>query len=62
MPKGHFISYLKERNLALKGCIYHLLQVNGSCFEIPHIQSVLIVREFPEFFVDDLPGVSLKEK
>ena len=57
MPKGRFISYLKARKLVSKGCIYHLVRVNDSSVEIPHFQSVPIVREFPEVFLDDLPGI-----
>uniref|UniRef100_M1DZG1 Gag-pol protein n=1 Tax=Solanum tuberosum TaxID=4113 RepID=M1DZG1_SOLTU len=33
MPKGRFISYLKERKLVSKGCIYHLVRVNDSSVE-----------------------------
>ncbi len=57
VPKGHFISYLKARKLVSKGCVYHLVRVNDSSVEIPHFQSVPIVKEFPEVFPDDLPGV-----
>ena len=57
VPKGRFISYLKARKLVSKGCIYHLVRVNDSSVEIPHFQSVPIVREFPEVFPDDLPGI-----
>ena len=57
MPTGHFISYLKAKNLVSKGCIYHLVKVNDSSVEIPPFQSVPIVREFPKVFPDDLPGI-----
>ncbi|KAH0679067.1 hypothetical protein KY284_020152 [Solanum tuberosum] len=57
VPKGHFISYLKARNLFFKGCIYHIVRVNNSSVDIPHIQSVPVVKEFPEVFPNDLPGV-----
>ncbi|KAG5568314.1 hypothetical protein H5410_064671 [Solanum commersonii] len=57
VPKGRFISYLKARKLVSKGCIYHLVQVNDSSAEVPPIQSVPVVKEFPEVFLDDLPGV-----
>ncbi|WMV26668.1 hypothetical protein MTR67_020053 [Solanum verrucosum] len=57
VSKGHFISYLKARKLVSKGCIYHLVRGNDSSVEIPHFQSVPIVREFPEVFLDDLPGI-----
>ncbi|KAH0689359.1 hypothetical protein KY289_016717 [Solanum tuberosum] len=33
------------------------VRVNDSSVEIPHIQSVPVVKEFPEVFPDDLPGV-----
>ncbi|WMV07854.1 hypothetical protein MTR67_001239 [Solanum verrucosum] len=56
-PKGRFISYLKARKLVLKGCIYHLVRVHDSSVEIPPFQSVPIVREFPDVFPDDLPGI-----
>lgn len=57
VPKGRFISYLKARKLVSKGCIYHLVRVHDSSVEIPLFQSVPIVREFPEVFSDDLPGI-----
>ena len=57
MPKGRFISYLKTRKLVSKGCIYHLVRVNDSSVEVPSLNSVPIVSEFPEVFPDDLPGV-----
>ncbi|KAH0679850.1 hypothetical protein KY284_020935 [Solanum tuberosum] len=43
--------------LVSKGCVYHLVRVNDSSVEIPHIQSIHIVKEFPEVFPDDIPGV-----
>ncbi|KAH0712078.1 hypothetical protein KY289_008037 [Solanum tuberosum] len=57
VPKGHFLSYLTGRKLVSKGSVYHIVQVNDSSVEIPPIQSVPIVKEFPEIFLDDLPGV-----
>ncbi|WMV51194.1 hypothetical protein MTR67_044579 [Solanum verrucosum] len=32
-------------------------RINDSSVEIPHIKSVFMVKEFPEVFPDDLPGV-----
>ncbi|KAH0661984.1 hypothetical protein KY284_026915 [Solanum tuberosum] len=55
--KDHFISYLKARKLVSKGCVYQLVRVNDSSIEIPPIQSVLIVKEFPEVFPNDFLGV-----
>ena len=57
MPKGHFISFVKVRNLVSKGCVYYLVRVNDSSVKVPPIQSVSVVKEFLEVFPDDLPGV-----
>ena len=57
MLKGRFISYLKEGKLVSKECIYHLVRVNDSSAEVTSFQSISIVKEFPEVFVDDLPRV-----
>jgi len=57
VPKGVFILYIKVRKLVSKGCVYHLVCVNDSSLEVPHIQSVRVVREFPKVFPDDIPGV-----
>ncbi|KAH0715889.1 hypothetical protein KY284_008794 [Solanum tuberosum] len=62
VPTGHFISYLKARKLVSKGCVYHLVRVNDSSVEEPPIQSVPVVKEFPEVFPDDLPEVPLDRK
>ncbi|KAH0691243.1 hypothetical protein KY285_018431 [Solanum tuberosum] len=55
--KGRFISYLKAMKLFSKGCVYHLVRVNDSSVEVLPIQSVPVVKEFPEVFPDDLLGV-----
>ncbi|KAH0784270.1 hypothetical protein KY290_003868 [Solanum tuberosum] len=57
VPKDRFILYLKAMKLVSKRCVYHLVRVNDSSVEIPHIQSIPIVKEFPEVFPDDFPGV-----
>ena len=62
MPKVRLILYLKARKLISKGCIYYLVRVNDSSIEIPFLQSVPIVKEFPEVFPDDLPGVPPKRE
>ncbi|XP_070028978.1 uncharacterized protein [Nicotiana sylvestris] len=56
-PRGRFISYLKARRMISKGYIYHLVRVKDTDAEIPTLQSVPIVNEFPEVFPEDLPGV-----
>ena len=62
MLKGHFISYPKAMKLVSKGCIYHLVPLNDSSVEIPYLQSVPIVKEFLEFFPDDVPRVPPKRE
>ncbi|KAG5614600.1 hypothetical protein H5410_014424 [Solanum commersonii] len=44
----------RARKLVFKGCIYHLVRVNDSSVETPHIQSVPVMSEFREVFPDDL--------
>ncbi|XP_070019480.1 uncharacterized protein [Nicotiana sylvestris] len=56
-PTGRFISYLKTRKMISKGYIYHLVQVKDVDAQIPTLQSVPIVNEFPEVFPEDLPGI-----
>ncbi|XP_075096333.1 uncharacterized protein LOC142174439 [Nicotiana tabacum] len=56
-PRGSFISYLKARKMISKGYIYHLVRVKDADAQIPTLQSVQIVNEFPEVFPEDLPGV-----
>ncbi|XP_069149172.1 uncharacterized protein [Solanum lycopersicum] len=62
VPKVRFISYLKARKLVSKACVYHIVRVDDSTIEIPHIQSVPLVKEFPIVFLDDLPRVSPKRE
>ena len=56
-PKSHFISYLKARKLNSKRCIYHLVKVKDTKSETPTLQSVNIINEFSDVFLDDLPGI-----
>ncbi|XP_075103597.1 uncharacterized protein LOC142178166 [Nicotiana tabacum] len=56
-PRGRFISYLKDRKMISKGYIYHLVRLRDVDAQIPTLQSVPIVNEFPEVFPEDLPGV-----
>jgi len=56
-PKSHFISYLKARKLISKGCIYHLVRFKDTKSETPTLQSVNVVNEFSDIFLDDLLGI-----
>ena len=53
---------LGENKLVSQGCVYHLVRVNDSSIEIPLIQLVPIVKEFPEVFPDDLLGVPIERE
>lgn len=54
-----FISYLKSRKLLSKGCIYHLVQVRDTKSKSPIVQSVYVINEFPNVFLEDLLAVPL---
>ncbi|XP_075104089.1 uncharacterized protein LOC107826123 [Nicotiana tabacum] len=43
-----------------KGCFAYLSHIINPESEPPTLQSVLVVREFPEVFPDDLPGLPLE--
>ncbi|WMV38183.1 hypothetical protein MTR67_031568 [Solanum verrucosum] len=60
--KGQFISCLKSRKIVSKGCIYHHVRVRYIDFETPTLESVTIINEFPEVFLDDLPGIPLERE
>ena len=40
-----------------KGYLYHVVRVMDLKCETPSIESVPVVREFPEVFPNDLPGI-----
>src|SRR5687767_8837761 len=40
-----------------KGCIYHLVRVRDVKSEVPPLESVPVVNEFPDVFPNDLPGI-----
>ena len=39
-----------------KGCLYHIVRVQDLDFEIPPIESVTVVNEFLEVFLNDILG------
>src|SRR5688572_6727956 len=55
--KGKFISCIKARKMISKGCIYHVVRVRDVESEVPSLESVPTVSEFPDVFPDDLPGI-----
>ncbi|XP_070008616.1 uncharacterized protein [Nicotiana sylvestris] len=55
---GKFISYLKSQRMIGKGCLAYLAHIINPELEPLALQSVSVVREFPEVFPDDLPRLS----
>ncbi|XP_070046248.1 uncharacterized protein [Nicotiana tomentosiformis] len=51
------ISYIKARCMVEKGCLAYLAYIRDSSTKVPSIDSVLVVREFPELFPVDLSGM-----
>ncbi|XP_023773747.1 uncharacterized protein LOC111922420, partial [Cyanistes caeruleus] len=54
---GRVISYLKAQQMVGKGCLAYLAFVRDVGSETPSIDSVPVVREFPDVFPADLPGM-----
>ncbi|XP_075096464.1 uncharacterized protein LOC142174548 [Nicotiana tabacum] len=54
-----FISYLKARKLVNRGCLAYLAHLQDMKADSPMLESVQIVKEFPEVFPDDLPRIPL---
>ena len=40
-----------------KGCLYHIIRVKDLESDIPPIESVHVVKDFLEVFLDDLLGI-----
>lgn len=55
--KSWSISYLKAYTIISKGCIYHLERVRDVTSQIPSLESVPIVNEYLDIFLEELPGV-----
>ena len=55
--KGKIISCLKAHKMISKGCICHIARVRDVESEVPPLESVPVVSEFPDVFPDDLPGI-----
>ena len=57
ISRGRIISCLKACKIISKGCFYHIMRVKDLEFDIPPIESVRVVKDFPEIFPDDLPEI-----
>ncbi|WMV30565.1 hypothetical protein MTR67_023950 [Solanum verrucosum] len=53
MPKGQFFSCLKARRMISKDCIYYLVWARDIDVETPTLESVPIVNEFLEMFLNN---------
>ena len=51
MARGQIISCVKACKIIAKVCLYHMVRVKDIECEIPSIESVLGVRELPDFFL-----------
>lgn len=60
LPVGKFVSYLKAKRMMSKGCLAYLAHIVDIELEALILQYVPIVKEFPEVFPDDLPGLPLE--
>ena len=40
-----------------KGCVYHLVQVKDTSSKTPSLESVPVVSEYSDVFLEDLPGI-----
>lgn len=59
--KGKLISHMKARKFIPKRCIYHILWVKYVESKDPTIDSVPIIDEFPNVFLDDLSSIPPKK-
>ncbi|XP_010326483.1 uncharacterized protein [Solanum lycopersicum] len=60
--KNHFYALFSRSDQeecpdVVTGCIYHVVRVKDLESEVPPLESVPIVRDFPKVFPNDLPGV-----
>ncbi|XP_070036770.1 uncharacterized protein [Nicotiana tomentosiformis] len=53
------ISFLKAQRMVKKGCLEYLAHIKDSSAEVPSMDSMPVVREFPEVFPANLPGILL---
>ena len=54
--RGQIFSCLKACKMIYKGCLYHIVRVKHLISKALPLESVPVVRDFPEFFLDDLLG------
>ncbi|XP_074374366.1 uncharacterized protein LOC141714765 [Apium graveolens] len=52
-----FLTAIQASKLLRKGCEAHLAYVIDSDKEVPSMEEILVVREFPDVFPEELPGL-----
>ena len=61
-PIGRIISCLKACKMISKGCLFHTVRVLNVDSEVPPVESVPVVNEFPEVFLNELPSIPPKRE
>ena len=56
MLRGQIISCLKDFKMIYKGCLYHVVRVKNLEYETTSIESIPIVKEFQEVFLNEFQG------
>ncbi|XP_070054713.1 uncharacterized protein [Nicotiana tomentosiformis] len=51
------VSFLKAQRMVEKGCDAYLAYVRDTSVDTPTVESVLVVRDFPDIFIVDLSGM-----
>ena len=57
---GGIISCLVACKFIAKGCFYHIVIVRDLASEVPLLESVPVVKEFPQVFPNDLRSLRRK--
>src|SRR5262249_48166647 len=57
---GNFISAVTAKRLRKKGCQGYLAHVRDVSVEVNPLQEIPVVREYPDVFPEELPGLPLE--
>ncbi|KAI3774071.1 hypothetical protein L1987_48614 [Smallanthus sonchifolius] len=57
VPMPNLIWMIKATNYLRHGCEAYLVYVIDKCKEVKELDDVPVVREYPEVFLEDLPGI-----
>lgn len=56
IPRGRIISCIKSCKIIAKGCLCHIVRFKDLEFETPPLESIPLVKDFLEVFLDELLG------